>query len=88
MQLKKLSLMVVGVVMMGAAFSGCSLKEKLPGMMNAGGDAPEVSSAPAAMDPKTDATTETPMPTQSSSSEVMDLELDLKTVKFDQESFE
>ena len=88
MQLKKLSLMIALVVLTGTVLSGCSLKEKIQDMAGTTEPNPVVSVSPAAMQDESSDMVVTPMPSQSSSSEVNDLELDLKMVKFDQESFE
>ena len=80
MQLKKLSFMAAFVVLAGTVLSGCSLKEKM--------QIDPKPDAPAVMEEVIEAPSLSPMPSQSTSSEVTDLESDLKMVKFDQESFE
>ena len=89
MQLKKRIFTVVAVVTAGALLSGCSLKEKVQNMVGSDERYPAVSVSPVTtMEVESNDVVATPEPTQSSSSEVKDLELDLKVVKFDQESFE
>lgn len=88
MQLKKFGLLTASIILTGTILSGCSLKEKLPEMMKTTDEMPAVSGAPEAMEPKSTEQVVSPMPSQSTSSEVTDLESDLKMVKFDQESFE
>ncbi len=91
MQLKKIGLMMAAVLTAGVALSGCSVKEKLRNMAGPTQENQielETSVSPAVMMDEASVENVSPMPTQSTSNEVKDLELDLKTVKFDQESFE
>jgi hypothetical protein len=91
MQLKKFGLMMAAVLTAGVALSGCSIKEKLRTMVGPSQENQielETSVSPAVMTEEAPVENISPEPSQSKSSEVKDLELDLKAVKFDQESFE
>ncbi len=91
MQLKKFGLMMTAVLTAGVALSGCSIKEKLSTMVGPSQENQielETSVSPAVMTEEAPVENISPEPSQSKSSEVKDLELDLKAVKFDQESFE
>ena len=91
MQLKKLGLMMVAVLTAGVTLSGCSVKEKLRNMAGPTQENQielETSVSPAVMMDEVSVESLSPEPSQSKSSEVEDLEVDLKAVKFDQESFE
>lgn len=83
--------MMTAVFAAGVALSGCSVKEKLRNMVGPTQENEiklETSISPAVMTNEVSEEGVSPEPTQSKSSEVKDLEIDLKAVKFDQESFE
>ncbi len=89
---KKLSLATISVLTAGALLSGCSLQKTWQDL-NQKDEIMQEETTPnpvvtkMAEPDQTEVVSVTPEPTQSTSTEVKDLEADLKVVKFDSETF-